>query len=107
MAKSQETQSLESRSGCGFCQMSTTDGDVLARCHRDFNFTNPAKIAPQTQLIKNRNCDCTKFRHPPVDELHSTENKQDKKATKQLTYKMAVVKTHSFFDSFQGSSGWR
>jgi len=42
-----------------------------------------------------------------VDELHSTENKQDKNVKKVLTYKMAVVKTHSFFDSFQGSSGWR
>jgi hypothetical protein len=35
-----------------------------------------------------------------VDELHSTENKRDKVAKKELTYKMGVVKTHSFFDSF-------
>src|SRR5271157_422274 len=49
MAGSQKSQSL---SGWGFCQMFTTDGDLLARCHCAFNFTNPAKIAPQTQLIK-------------------------------------------------------
>jgi hypothetical protein len=107
MVGSQESQSLECRFGQGFCQMSTTSNALLVRSRRCFDFTNFAKINAKIQLAKNRNCYCTKFRHTPVDALHSLENKRDKIATKQLTYKMAVVKTHSFFDSFQGSSGWR
>ncbi len=63
-----------------------------------------AKNNAAIQSAKNRNPHCTRFRHPPVDELHLVENKPDKVAKKELTYKMLVVKTHSFFDSFQGFS---
>jgi hypothetical protein len=51
-------------------------------CPRERN-----KVAGQTQSANNRNCDCTKSWHPPVDELHSIENKGDKIAKKELTYK--------------------
>jgi hypothetical protein len=107
MAGSEKSKSRESRSRQGFCQMSTTDGAVFARSCRNSDVVSAAKIAARMQAVKNRNHDCTKFWHPPVDELHSLENKPDTKAKKQLTYKIAVVKTTSFFGSFQGSSGWR
>jgi len=45
-------------------------------------------------------CDCTIFRHPPVDELHSIENKGDKTMQNPIDEKFAGCKTQSFFDSF-------
>jgi hypothetical protein len=107
MAGSEKSKSRQSRSGQGFCQMSTTDDAAFARLRRNSAAGKAAKIAAKTQSVKNPNHDCTKLRHPPVDELHSLENKPDTSAKKQLTYKMDVVKTTSFFGSFQGSSGWR
>jgi hypothetical protein len=107
MAGIEKSESRESRSGQGFCQMSTTNATVLARLCRNSDAGRAAKIAVKIQSVKIRNHGCTKSWHPPVDELHSLENKPDTSAKKQLTYKMAVVKTTSFFGSFQGSSGWR
>src|SRR5208337_1886691 len=69
------SRSRKSPTGSGSCQMSTTDAAFLARLCRCFGFTNAAKINAKIQLAKNRNCHCTKFRHTPVDELHSLENK--------------------------------
>ena len=36
-----------------------------------------------------------------MDELHSIESKRDARAKKVLTYKPGLLKTHSFFDSFE------
>jgi hypothetical protein len=72
--------------------MSTTDAVVFGLLCHCSGFTHFTKINAKTQLAKNRNCRCTKFRHPPVDELHSLENKRDKIAKKWLTYKIGVVK---------------
>ncbi|MDR3747748.1 MAG: hypothetical protein P4M04_06305 [Acidobacteriota bacterium] len=57
-----------------------------------------AKNAPALNRISH----CTRFRHTPVDELHSIENTRDKVSLKSLTSKIEGVKTHSFFDNFAG-----
>jgi hypothetical protein len=49
---------------------------------------------------------CTKSGHPPVDALHSIENKSDKVAQFSLTPEIEGVQTESFFDSFLSFSGW-
>jgi len=49
---------------------------------------------------------CTKSGHPPVDGLHSIENKADKGAHFLLTAKLERLQQKSFFDSFLGFSGW-
>jgi len=49
---------------------------------------------------------CTKSGHPPVDALHSIENKADKGARLLLTEKSERVQKESFFDSFLSFSGW-
>jgi hypothetical protein len=51
-------------------------------------------------------CSCTKSGHPPVDGLHSIENKADKAARFLLTAELESVQRESFFDSFSGFSGW-
>ena len=45
---------------------------------------------------------CTISGHPPVDELHFIENKDDKNPEKTVDGKSTGCTTHSFFDSFQG-----
>jgi hypothetical protein len=44
--------------------------------------------------------ECTDFRHPPVDALHSAENKLVTNSYFSLTKKIESVKTESFFDTF-------
>jgi hypothetical protein len=50
--------------------------------------------------------DCTKSGHPPVDGLHTIENKSDRGAHFSLTQKLEGVQKESFFDSFLSFSGW-
>jgi hypothetical protein len=58
---------------------------------------NVALLAACADLFQNH---CTKSGQPLVDELHSTDFKQDKKRGFCLTVKAEGVKTHSFFDNF-------
>jgi hypothetical protein len=95
----EKLKSRESRSRQASCQISTEYDAVRARWCRNSDVGRAAKIAARMQSVQNPTHDCTKSWHPPVDELHLPENKSDKTAKKQLTYKMAVVKTNSFFGS--------
>jgi hypothetical protein len=61
---------------------------------------------PACLLREIARCTCTKSGHPPVDSLHSIENKSDKVAQFSLTPAIEGVKTESFFDSFLSFSGW-
>jgi hypothetical protein len=59
-----------------------------------------ASIAHENASAGKRISNCTKFWQPPVDGLHSTENKRDRIAIFILTSATGGVKTHSFFDKF-------
>jgi len=72
--------------------MSTIADPIVARLRCEPGSCKHSKIAVETQTRQNRNCDCTRFWHPPVDELHSIENTEDKFAKKELTYKIRTVK---------------
>jgi len=92
--------SPETLAGRDSCQMFTLGFTGLKRPQRQASCINAAKIALSASSVKNCDCACTKSWHPPVDELHSAENTVDRSAKKLLTSKIALVKTHSFFDSF-------
>jgi hypothetical protein len=64
------------------------------------------KPAPRLPSARNCSSTCTKSGHPPVDALHSIENKSDKVAQFSLTPEIEGVQTESFFDSFLSFSGW-
>src|SRR5260370_27009769 len=63
---------------------------------------------PASRLSSARNgfSSCTKSGHPPVDDLHSIENKSDRSAIFLLTPKLERVQKESFFDSFKSFSSW-
>jgi hypothetical protein len=72
--------------------MFTRESSVLAAVAQRVQHRERSKIAAQMQPGENGNRGCTKFRHPPVDELHLIENKEDTIAKKELTYKLAARK---------------
>src|SRR5208282_2942138 len=82
----------QSRSRRGFCPDVHNGEQWPQALVQRLRLHQRSKIAAQTQLTKNRSYTCTKFRHPPVDELHSIETKRDKIAKKELTYKTGASK---------------
>jgi hypothetical protein len=85
-------RSSESRSGRGFWRDVHTDKSLLARLRSNSTLNNASRINAKLQPAENPSLHCTKFRHPSVDGLHSVENKPDKSAKKELTYKSGASK---------------
>jgi hypothetical protein len=70
-----------------FARMFTTESGRSIGLLGGLVFLSAVNSRFKRRAAKNGNRDCTKFWHPPVDELHSIENTADKIARKELTYK--------------------
>ena len=100
MLRHEKSQSSESLAGQGFCQIFTFGLISGAEGQEAETHVETRLSSAELTSRKRAGTDCTKLRQLPVDELHSTENREDRVAIILLTSAGKSVKTHSFFDKF-------